>query len=73
MLNSVDAIVEAVGGVTAAASLTGVSSPAVSNWKARGSIPAEYFAAFADELDRRRKRFDRTVFGFRPVAKALRR
>lgn len=64
MLNSIDAVIEAVGGATAAAALAGVSVPAVSNWKARGRIPPEKFFLFERELANRMMRADRTLFGF---------
>ena len=65
MLRSVDEIISALGGTAATAELAGVGSPAVSNWKARGSIPAEYFLIFDGELARRDLAFDRKVFGLK--------
>jgi hypothetical protein len=50
MLNSVDEVVDAVGGTTAAAKLARVGLSAVSNWRANGKIPAEYFWLFEAEL-----------------------
>jgi hypothetical protein len=43
MLKSVDEVVEALGGTVAVASLAEVGKQAVSNWRARGVIPSEYF------------------------------
>lgn len=65
MLCSVGDIIKALGGTAVAAQLAGVGSPAVSNWKKGGVIPAEYFAIFSAELERRGLEFDRTVFGFK--------
>ena len=70
MLKSVDEVVEAVGGNAAVASLAGVKASAVSNWKARGSIPAEYFLIFSGFLTANGKSFDPAVFGFNDVAEA---
>lgn len=69
MLKSIDAVIEAVGGVTAAASLAGVSLPAVSNWKARGHIPADKFMIFDRELESRNMRADPALFGFADEAR----
>ena len=65
MLRTVEDIVKAIGGNGAAAMLAGVGSPAVSNWKAAGSIPARHFIVFSEELERRGLRFERSAFGFR--------
>ncbi len=70
MLKSVEDVVEAVGGTFAAAALTGVTPPAVSNWKERRFIPSEYFALFSDKLTRLGKEADRSVFGFKAAAEA---
>lgn len=64
MLTSVDAIVTALGGTTAVASLAGVSLPAVSNWKVRGRIPTDKFMIFDRALADRELRADPAVFGF---------
>lgn len=65
MLNSVDAIVDAVGGPSKAAELAGVGVSAVSNWKADGGIPSRHFFAFAEVLAGRGLSLDRAVFGFK--------
>ena len=64
MLKTVEEIVEAVGGNPAAAALAGVSAPAISNWKARGQIPAEQYFVFVEALSRVGKRADSAVFSF---------
>lgn len=54
MIRSVDALLEACGGDAAVMKLTGHrSSSALSNWRARGSVPSEFFILFSTELRRR--------------------
>jgi hypothetical protein len=65
MLNSVDAVIEALGGNTSAASLASVGASAVSNWRARGEIPPENFLLFRDALKALGKEIDPAVFGFK--------
>ena len=65
MLKSVDDIIEALGGTSAVAKRAGVSPSAVSNWRALGSIPAEYFLAFEAWAGERGVRLDPSVFGFK--------
>lgn len=69
-LSTVDEVVSAVGGTAAAAGLAQVGPPAVSNWKARGVIPADHFVTFSDALARRGKRAARRVFGFKVTTEA---
>lgn len=64
MLSTVDSVIEAVGGVTAAASLAGVGLPAVSNWKARGKIAQGKFVLFRDALAAKGLEAAPAVFGF---------
>ena len=64
MLNSVDGVVEALGGTGATASLAGVVPSAVSNWIKRGEFPAEYFVVFRDALAALGKEVDPSVFRF---------
>lgn len=66
-LLTVSEIVDAVGGRSAAAELGGVNGNAVSNWKARGRIPAELFMVFAGALERAGKEASPDVFGFAPI------
>jgi hypothetical protein len=70
MLSSVEAVVDAVGGAAAAAGIAGVGMSAVSNWKARGCIPAENFLCFSEALKREGKEADPAVFGFKLPAEA---
>ena len=62
MLNSIEEIIEAIGGHDAAAKLAGVGRSAVSNWKARGMIPPEYWHAFAKALSLAKKKANPAVF-----------
>lgn len=63
-LSTIEAVIDAVGGTSAAASIAGVAPGAVSNWKARGRIPAEFFFVFASRLEREGQSVDRDLFGF---------
>jgi hypothetical protein len=66
MLRSVEEFVDALGGSGAAAGIAGVGASAVSNWKAHGFIPAEYFLRFARAAADRGLAFDPVkVFGFK--------
>lgn len=68
---TIEEVVDAVGGRSAAAELAGLTSPnAVSNWKARGRIPAELFFLFARKLRTVGKRPDPALFGFASVEAA---
>ena len=68
MLDSVEDVIEALGGTAAAAKLAGVGPSAVSNWKTRGIIPAANFMAFSRALARSRKPEPvPAVFGFKPA------
>lgn len=69
-VGTVEAIIEAVGGNGEAASLAHVGPNAVSNWKARGSIPAELFFVFARRLEAAGKAPERALFGFADEARA---
>lgn len=69
MLNSVDDVLEALGGTAAVALLAGVGASAVSNWRVRGKIPQENFLLVRDALAGLGKEAAPSVFGFKePVA-----
>ncbi len=70
MLDTVDSVVDAVGGPTAAAALAGVSLPAVSNWKARGKISSGKYVLFRDALAALGQQASPSVFGFKAEARA---
>jgi DNA-binding transcriptional regulator YdaS (Cro superfamily) len=67
MLNTVDEVVEALGGTAAVAALTGVTAPAVSNWRERGAIPSEYFLRIGEALRGDGWDVEPSVFSFKPV------
>ena len=62
MISTVEEAVTALGGNAAAASLIGVTSAAISNWKERGAIPANKFLVIEAALNGRR--IDPAIFGF---------
>ena len=68
MLNSVDEVIEALGGTTAVASLAGVGVPAVSNWSKRGRISRGSFMTVRDALAAKGKEVSPAVFGFKEPA-----
>lgn len=68
MITTVDELIEALGGTSAAAALLGVGMSVVSNWRSRGRIPAEKFMILAAALDARgNKKVDPKLFGFEPA------
>jgi DNA-binding transcriptional regulator YdaS (Cro superfamily) len=64
MLQSIDEVLDALGGPARVAQLCGVGPSAVSNWKARGRIPAEKFMIFLAELEVLGKKVEPRLFGF---------
>jgi hypothetical protein len=65
MLNTVDDVIEALGGPTATASLAGVGVSAVSNWSKRGRIAPDKFVIVRDALVALGKDVRPDVFGFK--------
>lgn len=71
MLNSVEAVIDNLGGTTAAAGIAGVGPSAVSNWKTRGKFPSEMFLLFSEAVARNGSTVDPALFSFRePVAES---
>jgi hypothetical protein len=66
MLETVEAVIEAVGGDAEAAKLAGVGASAVSNWKARGRIASGKAMIFTEALRALGKAADPAVFGMAP-------
>jgi DNA-binding transcriptional regulator YdaS (Cro superfamily) len=65
MLTTVDSIIEALGGSTAAAAIVGVGPSAISNWKTRGGIPSDKFMLVERALaDRGKDKPSPNLFGF---------
>lgn len=65
MVRTVEELVDALGGTVATATLAGVGKTAVSNWKARGSIPAENFLRLSRALSLLEKEPDPALFGLK--------
>jgi hypothetical protein len=65
MLNTVDDVIEALGGPTKTAALAGVGASAVVNWRVRGEIPPENFLLIRDALAALEKEVEPSVFGFK--------
>lgn len=74
MLNSVEAVIKALGGPTKTAVVAAVGASAVINWRTREEIPSEYFVLICDALEALGKGpVDRAVFAFKePVASGAR-
>lgn len=70
MLETVEAVIEALGGSGKTAAITGVTAPAVSNWKERGRIPSDKYFAIAAHLKGTGKEVSPVVFGAAPVEAA---
>jgi hypothetical protein len=71
-LTTFDAVVDALGGMTALARLTGRSRTAVSNWRCqRHCFPARTYFVITTELERRGFSADRSLWQFEsPEARA---
>jgi len=70
MLDSIDEVIEALGGPTAVAALAGVGASAVSNWRKRGRISQGSFMIVRDALAALGKEASPAVFGFKEAATA---
>lgn len=68
MLNSVDAVIEALGGPTKTAAVAAVGASAVVNWRTRGEIPPDRFLLIRDALAALGSEVDPSVFGFKVAA-----
>ena len=64
MLQTVDQVIHTLGGTGKTAALLKATSPAVSNWKKRGRIPAEFFFVISAALTRKGKSAAPSLFGF---------
>lgn len=67
ILETVDEVIDAVGGTADAAKIAGVKPPGVSNWRARGRIPADKSMIFAEALRPLGKSASPSVFGIEPA------
>lgn len=70
MITSVEQMIDALGGTSAAADLVGIDKRVVSNWKARGRVPAGYFFALTDALGAEGKEVDPAIFGMKASVEA---
>lgn len=70
MIDSVDKVVEALGGPAEVAKLCGVGTSAVSNWAARGKISKGSFLTVRDALAARSLEASPAVFGFKATEEA---
>lgn len=70
MLRTVEAVVEALGGTTAAAAAAGVGASAVSNWLDRGKIAPDKFLLVREALFAVGKEADPCVFAFKVADEA---
>ena len=60
---TVDALVDEMGGTTAVAQIFGVLPSAVSNWRAAGKFPPRLHYKISREAARRRLAVDAKLFG----------
>ena len=51
MIETIDEIVEALGGTVATGKICGLGAPAVSGWKTRQRIPPEHYFALCEALE----------------------
>ena len=70
MISTVDGMIEALGGNTAVAALTGRGSSAVSNWRKRGRVPAELSRVVERALAERGEQVAPSLFGMAETAEA---
>lgn len=70
MLDTVDKIIEALGGTHKAAAALGVVPSAISNWKARGRIPSAQFFAITAALRESGSEAAPGLFGFAEAGSA---
>jgi hypothetical protein len=67
-LSTVDGVLEALGGGTAAARLAACTPQNLTNALRRGRLPASTFLIFSDELERRGFRAPAELWGIKPAA-----
>lgn len=63
MIATIDALISELGGPKCLGERLEITQEAVSNWKARGEIPAGWHLRLLVEVAKRGKRVDPTVFG----------
>jgi len=70
MLNSVDDVIDALGGPTATAVVAGIGTSGVSNWRARGKISPTKFILIREALAAKHLDVCPSVFGFKTTEEA---
>lgn len=68
MLESVSEVIDELGGNAKAAALVGLGASAVSNWRSRGRIPAEFFLVFSEALKAKGREANPALFGMTRAA-----
>lgn len=63
MIDTVDALIEALGGNARVATLTGRRSSAISNWRKRGRVPAELSRVIERALGEKGQQAAPALFG----------
>lgn len=69
-LKTVPEVIAALGGTERVAQMVGVSYTAVSNWHARGVLPAHTYLILNEMLKRRRVRAPDRLWAMTPVRRA---
>lgn len=69
-LDSVDAVIDALGGTFEVARLVGRKPQAVSNWRGRASMPPEFFVVMSDALRARDLRAPPALWGMAEAAES---
>jgi CI repressor-like protein len=70
MLNTVDEVIDALGGPRKTAEVASVGKSAVSNWSKRGRISQDCFVLIRNALAALDKEASPTVFGFKESVEA---
>jgi DNA-binding transcriptional regulator YdaS (Cro superfamily) len=70
MLETVDEVIDALGGTSATAKILGFKPTRVSNWRAAGRFPADTFVALTEALERVGKKATRSLWNMRKLKEA---
>ena len=68
MTNSAEELIDQLGGAGTVASLAGVSTSAVCNWRSRKRIPLQYFLRLRSAAESKGISVDESMFGFKALA-----
>lgn len=69
-LKTVDQVIDALGGTTAAATFTGRKVQHVSNWRAYGKLPSNTFLTVSQELERLGFKAEPEIWGIQSPERA---